>query len=432
MVATDRVWQKVVDDAQAESLEVLKELVSFDTEATNHSDPARDDTKHQRFVAEYLGNIGAKVELFEPQEDEFRDHPMTLPGQSFAGRPVLWAQLDGGNRPSLLFNGHYDTVSTAPIDEWKFDPRAATIEEGRLYGRGSCDMKGGIAAALGSVAALVRAGVDLGGPVLFHTVPFEEHNGMGTTASMLRGLRADAAVCCEPTEMRPLVACHGILGLRVEVEGRPAHAEIRQPPHSRGGGVNAIDKLCLLLDEIRRLNRVWEIDPAKQHRYLSAPAALLSLVRGGEFWASFPGAAEATYDITFQPGDADAAGYGGNVREEIEQRLSAASSLDDWLSDHPPKLEWFVDFPAIEVEVDEPIVSQALAAASDLFGCAVEPGGFDSWADQVMLIKEGGIPTVLWGPGSIAQAHTVDEYIELDEMARGVTGYLSLLRRWWG
>jgi acetylornithine deacetylase len=432
MVVTDTAWEQIASEARAESLKVLQRMVGFDTEATTYSDPAREDAAHQEYLAEYLTDLGAKVELFEPEEAVFREHPMTLPGQTFAGRPVLWAELPGGEKPSLLFNGHYDTVATEPVDEWTHGPWSGEIADGKLYGRGAVDMKGGIAAALGSVASLVRAGFELPGPVLFHTVPFEEHNGMGTTATMLQGgFRADAAVCCEPTEMQPVIACHGILGLRLSVEGRNAHAEFLQPHHSDGGGVNAVDKLCLLLEEMRRLGRIWETDPAKQHPVLPAPTALLSLVRGGDFWASYPSSAEATYDITFQTSDADADGYGGNIRAEIEQRLLGAAALDDWLVEHPPKLEWFVDFPSGEIDPSEPVVVQALAAASEVLGRAVEPGGFGSWADQVMLIKEGGIPTVLWGPGSVEQAHTVDEFITVEEMERGVDGYLAFLRRWW-
>jgi acetylornithine deacetylase len=265
---------------------------------------------------------------------------------------------------------------------------------------------------------------------MFNVVPFEEHNGMGTTATMLRGYRADAAVCCEPSEMVPLVACHGLLGLTLRVNGRAAHAEIGQPHHTLGGGVNAIDKLSYLLDEVRRLNAIWAVDPAKQHPFLAPSAAVLSVISGGTYWASIPGSAEATYDITYMPADGDEGGYGSAVKAEIEERLRAAAGLDDWLANNPPELEWFIDYPAEEILPSEPIVSAALAAAQDLGACT-GPGGFDSWADQVMLIKEGGIPTVLWGPGSIMQAHTVDEYIELDEIRRGVTGYLDLLQRWW-
>jgi acetylornithine deacetylase len=407
-------------------------MVGFDTEATDCTDPPRDDALHQEYLADYLSRLGAKVELFEPDEDEFCRHPMALPGQSFKGRPILWAEFEGAERPSVLFNGHYDTVSAAPVDAWTSSPRAAEVRDGRLFGRGSCDMKGGIAAAIAAVATLVQEDRELGGPICFNVVPFEEHNGMGTIATMLRGFRADAAVCCEPTDMQPLVACHGLLGLNLRVTGRAAHAEIGQPHHSHGGGVNAIDKLGLLVDEVRRLNSIWAEDPARKHPFLAPPAAVLSMISGGTYWASIPGSAEATYDITYLPGDADERGYGSRVRAEIEARLAAACRLDDWLAGNPAELEWFVDFPSAEISEEEPIVAGALAATRRLPGReSVEVGGFDSWADQMMLIKEGGIPTVLWGPGSIMQAHTIDEYIELEEVSRGVAGYLGLLRNWW-
>lgn len=419
--------EDAVERGRQQVVPLLQQLLAFDTDIGVHDDPPRDDRRHQEFVAGFLAGLGAEVELLEPAEDVWSSHPMALPGQSFQGRPILWARLPGsGGGPSLLFNGHYDTVLADPLDAWTRDPREGQVVDGQLYGRGACDMKGGNAAAMAAVAGLVEAGVELPGDVFFNFVPFEEVNGMGTTATMLTGHRADAAVCCEPTELRPLIACRGVIALELEVEGRLAHAEIAQPHHSEGGGVNGIEKLVDLLLAVRELNERWRDDETKTHPHLSTPFMLTSLVEGGSFWASWPATAKATFDLTYLPGDADADGYGSKVREEVERHISAAAEADEWLKEHPPRLNWLVDYPPVEVDERDPIVVLAEEVAKHPGGV----GGFDSWADQVNLVREGGIPTVLLGPGSILQAHTADEYVPVADLERCVEIYAGIASNW--
>lgn len=425
------VPDRALDLARQEVVPLLQRMVAFDTDAASHDDPPRDDAEHQEYVAGYLSELGAEVELFEPDPSTFASHPMVLPGQTFHGRPVLWARFRGNpDGRTLLFNGHYDTVPADPVELWTHGPRSGALADGRLYARGSCDMKGGNAAAIAAVAGLVKAGVELPGDVLINLVPFEEVNGMGTTATMLSGRRADGAVCCEPTELRPLIACRGTLALELHVHGRAAHAEIAQPHHSQGGGVNAIDKLVDVLAALRSLNEAWRTRPDKQHRLLSTPVMLAAMLDGGDFWASWPDHARATFDVTYLPQDADPTGYGARVREEIERFVATRSGLDDWLVDHPPELRWIVDYPPIEVDADERIVGLACEAAGAQTGVSITPGGFDSWADQVNLVREGSIPTVLLGPGSILQAHTTDEYVEVAQLNAAVAAYAELAMRW--
>src|SRR5690348_13336425 len=142
LATTDAVFAR----AEADVVPILREMVGFNTTIAEHDDAPRDDAAHQQFVASYLRDLGAEVELFEPGVEEFREHPLYRPNQTFEGRPVLWARLAGtGGGRSLLFNGHYDTVVAEPLDEWTHGPWSGEVVDGRLYGRGSCDMKGGIA-----------------------------------------------------------------------------------------------------------------------------------------------------------------------------------------------------------------------------------------------------------------------------------------------
>lgn len=421
----------VLERAAAGVVPLLQQMVGFDTTIVEHDDEPRADREHQELLAGRLRDIGAEVELFEPTVEEISAHPMYRPRQTFSGRPILWARIPGtGGGRSLLFNGHYDTVVADPIDEWAHAPWGGELDGDRVYGRGSCDMKGGIAAAVSVAEALAAEGVRLPGDLLFNVVPFEEVNGMGTTATMLRGHRADAAICCEPTALNTLIACRGILLGRLDVRGRSAHAEIRQPHHSKGGGVNAIDKLIELLLALRALNEDWRERPDKQHELLATPAVLTTVAAGGAFASNWPAEAWAILNCCYLPAEADETGYGRRVMAEIEAHLAAFSRADSWLREHPPKIEWLCDFPPGELESDAPLVQAVDTVARRQGVDGTHLVGFDTWADQMMLLKEGGIPTVCFGPGSILRAHAVDEYVPVADLEACTRVYADMALSW--
>jgi acetylornithine deacetylase len=423
--------QTVADRAYEEVVPLLAKLVSFDTTIREHTDAPREDGHLQRFIADYLQDIGCEVELIEPGAHEISDHPMYRPNQTFEGRPIIWSRLPGaGEGRSLMFNGHFDTVPADPVAEWTTGPWTPDIREGRLYGRGACDMKGGIACALAVAKALVTEGARPSGDLFFNVVPFEEVNGMGTTATMLRGRRADAAVCCEPTELNTLIACRGVLLGRLDVEGRSAHAEIVQPHHSAGGGVNAIDKLIDILVRLRATNEEWRTRPDKQHWLLSTPYVLTTVIQGGTFASNWPSHASAILNCCYLPGEVDPTGYGARVREEIEECVRRAAQSDPWLAEHDPTVEWLCDFPAAELDARHRLVATLIEVAERQRLENHHLVGFDSWADQVQLMREGGIPAVCFGPGSIHQAHAVDEYVELEDLRTCTRVYADLALTW--
>lgn len=429
--ATQGVSHEIYERAASEVVPLLQRMVSYDTVINDHDDPTRRESEHQEFLACYLRELGLEVELFEPSVDEFRHHPMYRPGQTFTGRPILWARLPGrGGGRSLLFNGHMDTVIADPLEDWSHDPWGGEIEAGRLYGRGSCDMKGGIASAVAVADALVSTGTVLDGDLFFNVVPFEEVNGMGTTATMLRGYRADAAICCEPTELNTLIACRGILLGELHVRGRSAHAEIIQPHHSAGGGVSAVDKLIDLLLGLRRLNEDWRTRPDKQHWILSTPYVLPTLMHGGRFASNWPAEARALLNICYLPNEVDGDGYGAHVKAELETVVAELARTDSWLTDHQPRLEWLCDFPARELEHEHPLVRLVDRTARTHGHADSHLVGFDTWADQVMLMKEGGIPSVCCGPGSILNAHAADEYVPIADLRACTRIYADLATQW--
>src|SRR5450756_1322574 len=178
-----------------ELIALTRELVAYDTTAREIGDPARDEERLQRSLATRLEAIGAGIDLWEPPATG-RGNRLLPDDLDFVGRPQLAARLGGsGGGPSLLLNGHIDAVSVEPRELWTHDPFAGEIADGRLYGRGAADMKGGIASMTVAFEVLHERGVRLAGDVVVCTVTDEESSGAGGWAAVDRGVRADAGFC---------------------------------------------------------------------------------------------------------------------------------------------------------------------------------------------------------------------------------------------
>jgi acetylornithine deacetylase len=395
-------------------------LIAFDTTAREVGDPPRDEAALQEFLGERLREVGAEVEIFEPDGDALQGKPLVPPGLDFAGRPQLIARRRGrGGGRSLVFNGHIDVVSAEPRVAWTSDPFAAKVRDGKLYGRGACDMKGGVAAMVFAVETLASLGVELEGDVLIATNTDEESSGAGGTALTEHGLRADAGIVTEPTGFDVWVACRGSEYCVVRVPGRPGHAEVRQPSWQDGGAVNAIEKATVVLDAIRSLRGEWAKRAGLDHPYLSRPSLLPTMARSGEWPVTYPASCELTVAVMYVPAMADERGWGSEVRREVQEWIARESARDDWLAEHPPVIEWWPNaVMPLEIPPSEPIVQTVLDATSDA-GHAGRLGGLDSWYDGATLTKLAGIPSIGYGPpgfdaDGVSLAHMIDEYVPVD------------------
>ena len=311
-------------------------LIGFDTTARQVRDPCRDEAPLQEYLAGRLGAAGASVDVWEPDAGALAGMPLVPPGLSFEGRPQLIARQPGrGGGRSLLFNGHIDVVSAEPRSEWASDPFVASVRDGRLYGRGACDMKGGIAAMVFAVETLTALGVSLDGDLLVATNTDEESSGAGGTALVEHGLRADAGVVTEPTGFQTWVACRGSDYGVITVPGRPGHAEVRQPDWRLGGAVNAIEKATVVLDAIASLRAAWSKNPELTHPFLSPPSLLPTLARAGEWAVTYPASCELTIAVMYLPAQADPDGWGSEVRREVEEWVARETAQDDWLARAP-------------------------------------------------------------------------------------------------
>jgi acetylornithine deacetylase len=384
-----------------EIVALASELIAFDTTTRADPDePARDEAALQAFLADRLRAAGAEVDVWEPAREDVAGHPLAPEGGiGFAGRPQLAARFRGtGGGRSLLLNGHIDVV---PGDPEQFRPR---VEDGRLVGRGACDMKGGIAAMV--VAAETLAG-ELRGDLIVCTNTDEESSGVGGLACARHGVAADFAIVPEPTGLEVWPACRGSAYCEIAVPGRAGHTE------QETGGVNAVDKAAHLLRGIERLRERWR---QLRHPLLSPPDLVVSRLVADSGWpVTLPDRAELTLAVLILPEQADPDGWTAGARREVEGFLRDWCAQDAWLAEHPPEFRWHSEVNPSETPVDAPVVA-ALLAANEQLGLPRTLGALGSWYDGATYALEAGTPAVMYGPRHIDRAHTADEFVPIADL----------------
>ena len=411
-----------IEAGREELIELTRALVAFDTTAREPEDPPRDEAALQQHLAERLRRAGAEIDLFEPTREEFAGKPLYPPGMGFEGRPQLAARFAGaGGGRSLLFNGHIDAVSYEPIEQWTSHPLAGEIRDGKLYGRGSCDMKGGVAAMTFAAEVLAREGVRLAGDLIVATNTDEESSGAGALALVNRGIRADAGIVTEPTGFDVWISCRGTSYGTITVPGRPGHAEVYHPHWREGGAVNSIEKAAIVIEAIRRLREEWARRSEFRHPRLSPPDLVPTLIEAGEWAVTYPAACKLTVAALYLPVQTDAEGWGFAVEQEIDEWIARAAAADAWLAEHPPRIEWWPNrVMSMEIPEDEPIVG-VMSGASEAIGRPGRLSGLDSWYDGATFTRLAGTPSMAFGPsgfspGGLSVAHTIDEYVPVDDL----------------
>src|ERR1700738_3059564 len=288
-----------------------------------------DERAVQDLVALMLEEAGLEVDRFEADLNQLKAHPR-FPGMEVERtEAVLVAGLLGqkGER-SLILNGHVDVVPVGDRQAWHASPWSAHIQAGRLYGRGACDMKSGLAVGISAAAALKKSGLPLRGRLIVQSVVGEEDGGIGTFAMADRGYRADAAYVLEPTRLRLIPAQAGALSFRLRISGRSAHASVRYE------GVSAIEKFELVEARLRQLERGVHQQPHPLFRdYPIAYALSIGRVGAGSWSSTVPDELECEGRVGVPVGMASA-----EVRSLFAAAVADAAQRDAWVSAPPPRL----------------------------------------------------------------------------------------------
>ena len=267
-------------------------------------------------------------------------------------------------------------------------------------------MKGGISAMIMAVKFIKEAKIRLKGDIILQCVVDEEGGGNGTLACVDRGYKADAAIVTEPTNLKIMIAHRGAMHLRVKVKGKSTHACFRWE------GVSAIEKILKIINGLSELEKIWLA--SKNHPLLPSPTIMVGEIRGGTGVSIVPEECEIKVDVKYLPGEDKE-----NVRREVEENIKNTAKSDPWLRKHPPEIFWTLNTSPYQISSEHPIVKTIKECASKVIDNP-EISGLPSGADARILNNIGKIPAVIFGPGNLRDAHSLDESLSLSEYIKAI------------
>lgn len=390
------------------------DLVTFQT--TNG-----DECPAQEYVAGVMAELGMEADVWDIDVDELSKDPAFSTEMQRKHALGVVGGIGAGRGRTLVLNGHVDVVPAGEPERWTVPPWQGTLRNGRLYGRGTADMKGGLCCALAAVRALQDAGIRIPGRVVIHSVVGEEDGGMGTLATIRRGHTGNGGIVLEPTNLVIAPAQAGAFNFRITVPGLAAHGALRTE------GVDPIEKFIGLYRAIQKLERRRNGRPRHP---LFADQALpypicIGTVRAGVWASTVPESliCEGRLGIAVDEDPQEA-------RQELENAVAVAAATDDWLREHPPVLEWWGgQFVPAVIPAEHPAVTTLAGACQAATGTLPPVRGMPFGADMGLLINHGNTPTVLFGPGDVRQAHAPDEFVSVDQLLAATrTLVLAILR----
>lgn len=386
----EAVWRRV---DRGELVRFTRDLVR--TPSVFHpEDPEGNEARVARYVADYLGGDG-----FEVRTEEVSP-----------GRPNVWA-IWSGDRPgkTLLFEGHTDVVTEGRAEEWQYPPFGAELVGARIYGRGSCDTKGNLAAAVMAVKAIKDSGVPFAGRLLL-CHPVDEEGMMSGIKHFIRGGHAegvDGAVICEPEENQLCVAQKGAMRVEVTVRGKMAHGAM---PSS---GVNPVTRAARFVVAVEALEKE-EISRHGEDPLLGYPSITPTVLLGPESGEPqinvIPSSVYVALDIRTVPSQS---------HDEIVARLeSCLADLEAKDPDFEADLKVIEERPPTETDVDDPLVRAVAAAYTQLTGEQPRYNGVPGATDGTFLHAWSGVPIVITGAGDRTIPHHKDEWVDVDELLK--------------
>jgi acetylornithine deacetylase len=409
-----KLWLK---ENRVKGIKLLQKLVQEDSLRGNES-------RAQAVIIEKCRRLGFSLDIWEIGEEKLLNHPdFCSDRKDFSGNPNVVGVLKGsGGGKSMILNSHIDVVPPGDLNDWNDDPFSGHVEDGKLYGRGATDMKGGTVAMLLALEAIISSGIKLKGDVIFQSVIEEESGGAGTLAAVLRGYKADGAIIPEPTNMKLFPKQQGSMWFRITVKGRSAHGGTRYE------GVNAIEKSTAVIKKLEELEAKRNkriTDPLYKNISIPIPISI-GKIQSGEWPSSVPDLAVIEGRMGVAPGETME-----EAKKEMMASLEEMAETDSWFAEHPLTIEWFGGrwLPG-NLETDHPLIS----VISDSFEnvkkskpvIEASPWGTDGG----ILSNIGKIPAVVFGPGVTKAAHDTNEYIVLEDMFEAAEIIALSLLKW--
>jgi acetylornithine deacetylase len=406
--ADDQRRADVLNYLDAHAAEMVAEL----SESVRHSSISGTDGENsiQSAVAAELADLDLEIDHWRIPLAETLAMP-DFPGVE-VDRSEAWGLVGvahgRGDGPSLMLNAHVDVVPPGDPGAWQGqDPFSGLITTDAVLGRGACDMKGGLVAALWAVRALTKLKVPLRGDVLLCSVQGEEDGGLGTYASLARGWRADACIIPEPTSLDIVPANGGSLTFRLRVKGKAAHAS------RRTSGVSAVEKFLPVFQALRDLEaeRNRASDPLMSRWDIAYPIEI-GRVQSGDWSSSVPDLliAEGRYGVALE-----------ETAEHAQRQFTAAiddvCASDPWLREHGVEVQWWGgQFLPGRTQNDAEILRTVRRAHASVCDYDQQTWGAPYGSDLRLMTGIGGVPTVHYGPGDAALAHGPLEHVAISEV----------------
>lgn len=401
-----------IDDRAEDMVAFLGDMVDKKTVIGN-------EKPGQEVVIEQFESMGLEPDVWTPDVEQLREHEgffETQPYQEvgYDDRPNVVTTIEGaGDGPTLALSGHMDVVPVTE-SEWEHDPFSMEREGERLYGRGTGDMKGGIAAFVHAVQCIRDLGVELEGDLYLQSTLEEEDGGVGgILATLMRGYQPDGAIIAEPSGVPNLgMASAGVRYFRLTVEGKSAHVGYGYR------GENALDKAMKIYEALR------ELDAERKERIEYEPAYRLDpqmrghetnlnigMIEAADWPAIIPGEVVMTGRLGWPPGEEP-----DDVMAELTDTIDAATEGDDWLEEHPPELEFFgLQADPHEVDPTDPLLQSAMENAEAVTGRDGVFYGGSSGNDTRYYKRYYDIPATSVGPEA-TDIHGADEHVTVTSL----------------
>ncbi len=372
----------------------------------------------QKKLIPILKDMGADVTLLYPDCQSLSAYPQFNSGHSYEDRPCVVAKFRGyGAGRSILLNAHMDTVFPASPKEWLTDPFHAIEKNGRIYGLGACDTKGGMVAMLMAIQLLKNIGVQLKGDIIFTSVVDEEAGGgNGSLACIDAGCHADAVLVAEPTGMNPASVQIGSYAMYLTIEGKSAHGNRKKD------GISAFEKAMPIINRLSQLEQKWS---KRNFNLLQPPVISVLSIEAGDGSITLPGQCKMLINYTYHPD-----GY--DYHSEIMAVIRECEAQDEWLREHPVQIALHHNCGPYYTDPNSEWPHIVSETASQVLERNMPVVGLPCGSDGRLFATVGNMPTVVMGPGDIANAHQPNEFIGIDELVDAICVYAKLLCDWCG
>ena len=377
--------------ARGDAVALARALIQIDSRNPTLAPDSPGEGDCARAFASVLDDWGFSVEMTE----------------SPPGRPNVVARLGPTDTPALMLNGHLDVVG---VEGMVHEPFSASVHDNRIYGRGSADMKGGLAAMCS--AALAAASPGAKRQILIAAVVDEEYDSIGKRALIASGVRAEAAIVTEPTRLAICPAHRGFAWFDVSLRGRAAHGSRYDI------GIDAITHAGLLLAELDHLEQTRESGPL--HPLLGRGSLHASKIHGGVGMSTYPEQCDLAIERRMLPGE--------SIEKALREITDACERMKAKRSDFEARVTLSTAQLPSDVPLDAPIVRR-LRGALERESMPVKIEGLSAWTDAALL-NEAGIPAICFGPGDIGLAHAAEEFVPIEEIGLATRALTRVVREW--